>query len=79
MKSKDLRKQERAEILAKIQSAIEENDAESFGQSFGEFAQLIQEECLKEAKNLTASVDASILASRGVRQLTSEEEGTTRR
>lgn len=73
MKSKDLRKQERAEILAKIQSAIEGNDAESFGQSFGEFAQLIQEDCLEEAKNLTASVDASILASRGVRQLTSEE------
>ena len=75
MKSKDLRKQERTEILAKIQSAIEGNDAESFGQSFGEFAQMIQEDCLKEAKNLTASVDASILASRGVRQLTSEERG----
>ncbi len=75
MKSKDLRKQERAEILAKIQSAIEGNDAESFGQSFGEFAQLIQDDCLEEAKNLTASVDASILASRGVRQLTSEERG----
>lgn len=75
MKSKDLRKQERAEILAKIQSAIEGNDAESFKQSFGEFAQLIQDDCLEEAKNLTASVDANILASRGVRQLTSEERG----
>ena len=75
MRSKDLRKQERAEILAKIQSAIEGNDAESFKQSFGEFAQLIQDDCLEEAKNLTASVDANILASRGVRQLTSEERG----
>lgn len=73
MKSLDLIQQERTEILARMSKAITENNAEEYAAAFNELATSIQE-CVKaEYEQAIRSSDATVLAQRGIRQLTSVE------
>lgn len=73
MKAKDIAQEENKEIMQKISQAVKEGDEEAFASAFAEFARGIEENIMKEARELAQVTDANILASRGVRQLTSEE------
>lgn len=73
MKNKDLLLKEKGKILERINQAVKDNDEDTFAQAFTDFANNIQETVLAEAKGLIQATDNTILAGRGVRQLTSEE------
>nr|DAL97484.1 MAG TPA: major capsid protein [Caudoviricetes sp.] len=73
MKNKDMLAMEKAQILQKMNAAIQGNDSEAFAKSFEELSMNIQENIMNEAGLIRQQADASILAARGVRQLTSEE------
>lgn len=73
MKAKDITQEENKEIMQKINQAVKDGDEEAFANAFAEFARGIEERVMKEARELAQVTDANILASRGVRQLTSEE------
>ena len=64
---------ERTEILQRMSQAITENNSEAYVQAFNDLAASIQEAVRAEYEQAIQSNDASILAQRGVRQLTSEE------
>ena len=74
MKNKDLI---RAEIKEKINSAITNKDSEAYALAMTELADTIKEDVMEEAKGemlaMQSKIDSNVLASRGVRQLTSEE------
>lgn len=74
MKNKDLI---RAEIKEKINSAITNKDSEAYASAMTELADSIKEDVMEEAKGemlaMQSKIDSNVLASRGVRQLTSEE------
>jgi hypothetical protein len=73
MRNLDLIQQERSEILARMSKAITENDASAYSQAFNELANSIQEVIRGEYDQAIQSNDSSVLAQRGCRQLTSEE------
>ena len=73
MKSLDLIKQEKVIIMQKMNQAMKDNDEEAFAQAFTEFTENIQEAVMMEAKGLIQAADSTVLAGRGVRALTSEE------
>lgn len=73
MKSLDLLKQKKVEIMNKLNQAMKDGNEEDFAQAFSEFTENIQEAVLEEAKGLVQAADASVLVGRGVRQLTSDE------
>ena len=73
MKNKDVLAMEKAQILQKMNAAIQGNDTEAFAKSFEELSMNIQENIMNEAGIIRQQADASILAARGVRQLTTEE------
>ena len=73
MKSKDLIQQERTEILQRMSKAITENNTEEYTAAFNELAESIQETLKHEYESAIQSNDANVLAQRGFRQLTSEE------
>lgn len=73
MKNKDVEKATRDEILQKMNAAIAENNTEDYAQAFELFANSIQESVLAEYEQTISSNDASLLAMRGSRQLTSKE------
>lgn len=73
MKSLDLLKQEKVEIMNKLNQAMKDGNEEAFAQAFTEFTENIQEAVIEEAKGLVQTVDTNVLVGRGVRQLTSEE------
>jgi len=73
MKSLDLLKQRKVEIMNKLNQAMKDGNEEAFAQAFTEFTENIQEAVIEEAKGLVQTVDTNVLVGRGVRQLTSEE------
>ncbi len=73
MKNKDLVQQERNEILQRMNQAITNNDTEAYQQSFNDLANSIQQVVLSEYEQAVQSNDSNVLAQRGLRQLTSEE------
>ncbi|AKL96629.1 phage major capsid protein, HK97 family [Clostridium aceticum] len=73
MRNLDLIQAKKAEIMNKLNQAIKDGDEESFAQAFTEFTETIQEAVMEEAKGMVQTVDQNVLAGRGVRQLTSEE------
>ena len=73
MRNLDLMQKERTEILQRMSQAITENNSEAYVQAFNDLAESIQEAVRAEYEQAIQSNDASILAQRGVRQLTSEE------
>lgn len=73
MKSLDLVQKENAAIMQKINQAVKDGDDTAFAQAFTEFSQSIQTAVIADAKELMATNDVTVLAQRGVRQLTSDE------
>lgn len=73
MKNLDKVKQENEKFRLKLAETVKGGDAEAVAQAFGEFAQGIEQSILTDAQELMQCTDATILASRGVRQLTGEE------
>lgn len=73
MKNLDRVKQENETFRQKLAATVKDGDADAVAQAFGEFAQSIEQSILSDAQELMQCTDSTILASRGVRQLTSEE------
>lgn len=73
MKNLDLIQQQRTKILARMSQAIADNDADAYSEAFNELAMSIQESVKAEYEQAIQSNDTTILAQRGLRQLTSEE------
>lgn len=73
MKNKDILAAEKAAILQKFSDAIKADDSEAFVQAFTELSENIQESVMDEARGMVQAADTAIMASRGIRQLTSEE------
>lgn len=73
MKNLDLIQSERNEILQKMSKAITEGNTEDYSQAFNELANSIQESIRNEYEQAVQSTDVNVLAQRGLRQLTSEE------
>lgn len=74
MKNKDVLAMEKAKIVEKMNQAIKDDDAQAFTEAFTELCQKIEENVLDQAKEMLTEQDATILAQRGVRQLTSKEK-----
>lgn len=73
MKNLDMLKEKRDAFKEKLGAAIAGNDPDKMVEAFDGFAQSMQELVLKEAGGLAQAADVTILAQRGVRQLTSQE------
>jgi len=73
MKNKDTLQAEKTAILQKLNQAIKDGNEEGFAEAFTEFSMNIQESVMAEAQLMVQAADTGVLASRGVRQLTSEE------
>lgn len=69
----DLIEQKKSEIMQKMNNALTEGDEKKFAETFMEFATHLEESIIGEAEGVVQSVDTNVLASRGVRQLTSRE------
>lgn len=74
MKNKDILAMEKAKIVEKMNQAIKDDDAKAFSEAFAELCQKIEENVLEQARELLQEQDTTILAQRGVRQLTSKEK-----
>lgn len=70
MKSKDILKQE---LMANLSNAMKSEDEGAIAQAFTEFAESVQQNVLEEFKAYQQTADATILAKRGVHQLTAKE------
>ena len=73
MTNLDKLKQQKAQIFSNMNTAIKAGDEEGFAKAFSEFADTIQQAVMAEAQGLVQSVDNTVLAGRGARILTSEE------
>jgi len=73
MKNADTLQAEKTAILQKLNQAIKDGNEEAFAEAFTEFSMNIQESVMAEAHLMVQAADTGVLASRGVRQLTSEE------
>ena len=73
MKNKDILAMEKAKIVEKMNQAIKDDDAKMFSEAFTELCQKIEENVLEQAREMMNEQDVTILAQRGVRQLTYKE------
>lgn len=73
MKNKDLLKQENLQLMQALSEAMKNNDDEAMATAFTQFADGVQQKIIDEYQDLRQSQDKNILASRGIRQLTSDE------
>lgn len=74
MKNLDTMKAKKSEIFASISKAVAEGNQDAFMQAYEDLANAIQEAVMQEANGLMQSNDNAILAGRGVRSLTSDED-----
>lgn len=74
MKNKDLLQKENLELMQKLTTAIQENNESAMAEAFAEFAQGVQQRIVDEAGICQVNADSSVLASRGIRQLTTAEQ-----
>lgn len=75
MKNLDLLNQKKAKIFQRMNQAAKDGDENAFAQAFTDFAQVIEEAVLAEARGLIQANDNTVLMGRGARVLTSEERG----
>lgn len=77
MKNKDLIEQKKAEIFKNMNEAAAKGDNEKFLSGWKDLSELIQDNVMESAREsldaVNAAADRTVLAERGVRQLTSEE------
>ncbi|MDT4373008.1 phage major capsid protein [Blautia coccoides] len=74
MRNKDLLKQENMQLMQSLSQALKDDDQEAMAAAFTQFANGVQERIMEEYGDLRQTQDAAVLASRGIRQLTSEEK-----
>ncbi len=74
MKNKDLLKRENMQLMQSLSEALKNDDQEAMAAAFTQFANGVQERIMEEFGDLQQSRDSAVLASRGIRQLTSEEK-----
>lgn len=75
MKNLDMIKQQRDEFKQKLGDAFAANDPQQLAQALDGFAEAMQDIVIREAQGMAQAQDVSILAQRGIRQLTGEERG----
>lgn len=73
MRNLDLVQSERNEILQRMSQAIADGNTESYSQAFNDLAMSIQNAVVGEYEQAVSTTDVNVLAQRGVRQLTSDE------
>lgn len=73
MKSKDILEQEKKAILQRLNDAVKSGNEDEFAKAWTEFADNIQQSVMADARAMIDANDTTVLAQRGVRQLTSEE------
>ncbi|MDO4553701.1 MAG: phage major capsid protein [Lachnospiraceae bacterium] len=74
MKNKDLLNQENTQLMQALSQALKDDDQEAMAEAFTQFATGVQERIMQEYGDLRESKDSAVLASRGIRQLTSKEK-----
>ncbi len=73
MRNRDLMNQENAQLMQALSQALQNDDQEAMAEAFTQFAAGVQERIMEEYGELQQSHDTAVLASRGIRQLTTEE------
>lgn len=73
MKNKDLLKQENTQLMQSLSQALKDDDQDAMAEAFTRFAEGVQGRIVEEYREIRESRDAAVLASRGIRQLTTEE------
>lgn len=73
MENLDRSKAAREDIKQKLNQALKSGNEEEFAQAFSDFADNLQQSIIEDARGIVQTVDTNVLASRGVRQLTSDE------
>lgn len=73
MKNLDKIKQEKDKLRSALADAIRANDETAIGEAMDGWMQFVSETVMDEAAGLVDATDRSILAARGIRQLTAEE------
>lgn len=74
MTNTDTRQEKLGDIRARMSAAIRENDDKALEMSLTDYGRMISEEILSKVDNTVDVIDSSILASRNIRQLTSQEK-----
>lgn len=65
--------QEKTDILAKLSDSVKSGDSEAMAAAMNEWQQFVEKSIMEQAAGVVEATDRSILAARGVRQLTTEE------
>jgi HK97 family phage major capsid protein len=65
--------QEKTDILAKLSDSVKSGDSEAMATAMNEWQQFVEKRVMEQATGVIEATDRSILAARGVRQLTTEE------
>lgn len=73
MRNLDLIRQENEQFRNQLAAAVQDGSPDAVAEAFTAYARHIEDSVIAEAQSLAHTTDASILASRGVRQLTGEE------
>jgi HK97 family phage major capsid protein len=73
IKNLDALKQRKDEIMNKLADSVRNNDTEAMSAAMNEWQQFVEERIMEQANGVVQATDRSILAARGVRQLTTEE------
>ena len=73
MTNKDTMQVKKAELLTSLTTALKEGDEEKMAKAFTDYAEMVQNSVVQEAVGITELTDQTVLASRGLRQLTEKE------
>lgn len=73
MKNLDIKDKNVAQIRQRIFEAVKSGDQDAFAAAFGDFSQALETAVMAEARGLADAADQAVLAGRGRRSLTSEE------
>lgn len=74
MKNKDALKRARMEIMTGISEASKDGDVDKFAEYFNKLASNIQDGIMDDVQEIANTNDVTIMASRGIRQLTAKEK-----
>lgn len=69
----DALQQEKNDILAKLSDSIKSGDSEAMSAAMNDWQDFVEKRIMEQATGVVEATDRSILAARGVRQLTAEE------
>lgn len=69
----DALQQEKNDILTKLSDSVKSGDTEAMAEAMNEWQNFVEKRIMEQAAGVAEATDRSILAARGVRQLTAEE------